>query len=421
MLRRTGLGVLFGTVMVDMMGFGIVLPLLPFYAEEMGASPRWVTLIIASFSITQLLSAPIWGRFSDRVGRRRLLLIGLFASALSYLLFALADNLWLLLVSRATAGAAGGTLGIAQAYVADSTEGEERARGLGFIGAASGLGIMLGPAIGGFFSRYGLGVPGFVAAGLCLLNLMAAVVLLPESRHFRSGRADASKGEAATVRLWLRSLTRFPLRVLLLVYVLTIGCFTSMTSVLALYTERAFAMTAADMGLVFTLAGGVTVIVRGGLVGRIVKRFGEPNTVRAGCALLALGVGAIPFLADRGQLWLLVPSWAAATGLIFPSLHALISRNTDEHSQGSVLGGSQVAGGLGRVVAPLAAGWLFELYSIESPFFVGAAASAVALWLALRIPAPRDPGAKEALDPTDRWTGPVAAHEPRDQPDTKSP
>ncbi|WP_420441453.1 MFS transporter [Candidatus Palauibacter sp.] len=420
MLRRAGLGVLFGTVMVDMMGFGIVLPLLPFYAEEMGASPRWVTLIIASFSITQLLSAPIWGRFSDRLGRRRLLLIGLFASALSYLLFALADNLWLLLVSRATAGAAGGTLGIAQAYVADSTEGEERARGLGFIGAASGLGIMLGPAIGGFFSRFGLGVPGYVAAGLCLLNLMAAVVFLPESRHFRSGKADASKGEAATILLWAKSLFRFPLRVLLLVYVLTIGCFTSMTSVLALYAERVFAMTAADMGLVFTLAGGVTVIVRGGLVGRIVKRFGEPNTVRAGCALLALGVGAIPFLADRWQLWLLVPSWAAATGLIFPSLHALISRNTDEHSQGSVLGGSQVAGGLGRVVAPLAAGWLFELYSIRSPFLVGAAASAVALWLALRIPAPRDHKA-EKLDPTDRWTGPVAAHEPRDLPDTKSP
>lgn len=420
MLRRAGLGVLFGTVMVDMMGFGIVLPLLPFYAEELGASPRMVTVIFASFSVTQFLSAPIWGRFSDRLGRRRLLLIGLFASALSYLLFALADNLWELLLSRATAGAAGGTLGIAQAYVADSTEGEERARGLGLIGAASGLGIMLGPAIGGFFSRFGFGVPGYVAAGLCLLNLMGALALLPESRHFRSGQADASKGEAATVRLWLRSLFKFPLRVLLLVYVLTIGCFTSMTSVLALYAERVFAMTAVDMGLVFTLAGSVTVIVRGGLVGRIVKRFGEPHTVRAGCLLLALGVGAIPFLADRWQLWLLVPSWAAATGLIFPSLHALISRNTDEHSQGSVLGGSQVAGGLGRVVAPLAAGWLFELYSIRSPFLVGAAAAALALWLALRIPVPGGPKAEEALDPTDKWTGPVAAHEPRDQPDARA-
>lgn len=420
MLRRAGLGVLFVTVMVDMMGFGIVLPLLPFYAEELGASPRWVTLIIASFSITQLLSAPIWGRFSDRVGRRRLLLIGLFASALSYLLFALADNLWVLLLSRATAGAAGGTVGIAQAYVADSTEGEERAKGLGLIGAASGLGIMLGPAIGGAFSSFGLGVPGYVAAGLCLLNLMAAMVLLPESRHFRSGRADASKGEAATVRLWLRSLNRFPLRVLLLVYFLTLACFTSMTSVLALYAERVFAMTAADMGLVFTLAGGCTVIVRGGLVGRIVKRFGEPRTMRAGCALLALGVGAIPFIEEGWQLWLLVPTWASATGLIFPALHALISRATDEHSQGSVFGGSQVAGGAGRVLAPLAAGHLFELYAIESPFLVGAAASAVALWLALRIPAPRDPKMEEELDPTDRWTGPVAAHEPRDQPDARS-
>lgn len=421
MLRRSGLGVLFGTVMVDMMGFGIVLPLLPFYAQDLGATPVLVTVIIAAFSVTQLLAAPIWGRFSDRVGRRRLLLIGLFASALSYLLFALADNLWLLLLSRATAGAAGGTVGIAQAYVADSTEGEERARGLGLIGAASGLGIMLGPAIGGAFSRFGLGVPGYVAAGLCLLNLMAAMALLPESRHFRSGRADASKGEAATLGQWLRSLVRFPLRVLLLVYFLTLACFTSMTSVLALYTERVFAMTAADMGLVFTLAGGCTVVVRGGLVGRIVERFGEPNTMRAGCLLLALGVGAIPFLSDRWQLWFLVPTWASATGLIFPALHALISRATDEHSQGSVFGGSQVAGGLGRVLAPLAAGWLFQSYAIESPFLVGAAASTVALWLALRVPAPRAPDAEDKLDPTDRWTGPVAAHEPRDQPDARAP
>ncbi len=418
MLRRAGLTILFGAVFVDMIGFGIVLPLLPFYAEDLGASPFQVTLIIASFSATQLIAAPIWGRFSDRRGRRPLIILGLFASALSYLLFAVSDSITLLLLSRVAAGAAGGTISVAQAYVADSTEGDERARGLGMVGAASGLGIMCGPAIGGFFSRFGLGVPGFVAAGLCLVNAFAAIAFLPESRHFRNRVVDAAKGQAATLGDWARSLTQLPLGLLLAVYFLTISSFTAMTAVLALYSERVFSMTAVDMGLVFTLAGAVTVVVRGGAVGRIVKAFGEPATVRVGCALLAVGVGAIPFIPNRWWLGLLVPLWAIATGILFPSLHALISRATDEHSQGSVLGGSQLAGGLGRVLGPLAAGALFQGYSIRSPFLVAASVSAVAIVLASRIPSPRDRGAEEKIEPTDRWSGPVAAHEPVETADS---
>lgn len=418
MLRRSGLTILCATVLVDMIGFGIVLPLLPFYAEELGASPFEVTLIIASFSALQLVAAPIWGRFSDRRGRRPLLIIGLFASALSYLLFALADSIWLLLLSRAAAGAAGGTISVAQAYVADSTEGEERARGLGLIGAASGLGIMLGPAIGGYFSRYGLGAPGYVAAALCLFNALTAIAFLPESEHFKSGDQDAAKGEAATLAGWARALTAFPIWVFLSVYLLTISSFTSMTSVLALYAERAFSMTAAEMGLVFTLAGAVTVIVRGGLVGRIVKALGEPVTVRVGCLVLGVGIGAIPFVPVKWGLAFLVPLWAFGTGILFPSLHALISRATDKNSQGSVLGGSQVAGGLGRVLGPLGAGALFQGYSISSPFVVGAAFSTAAFLLAWRIPRPGVTPAEEAIEPNDRWSGPVAAHEPHEAPDS---
>ena len=411
-MKKAGLGVL-GTVFVDMIGFGIVLPLLPFYADDLGASPLEVTSIIASFSVVQLIAAPIWGRMSDRVGRRRLLLIGLFASALSYLLFALADSIALLLISRAAAGAAGGTVSVVQAYVADSTEGEERARAFGLVGAASGLGITMGPVIGGYFSRFGLGVPGYVAAGLCLLNAIVALAFLPESRHFTSGRSRQGKGEAATLKRWMKSLARFPLRLLLVVYLLTIGCFTSMTSVLALYTQRVFAMTAADMGWIFTLAGGVTVLVRTGVVGRVVRRFGEPAIVRAGCVLMVVGVGAVPLVSDRLFLWFLVPVWAAATGLLFPSLHALMSRATDVHSQGAVLGGSQLAGGLGRVLGPLCAGALFQSYSVESPFIVGAAASTVAVIMAFWIPAPSADGGEDRIEPADRWQGPVVAHEPR--------
>lgn len=391
------MAVLLAAVLVDMIGFGIVLPLLPFYAESMGASPFMVTLIIASFSATQLAAAPVWGRVSDRRGRRPLIVAGLFASAVSYLIFGLAQTLAVLLLSRVAAGAAGGTISVAQAYVADSTEEENRAHGLGLIGAASGIGVMVGPAIGGYFSQWGLGAPGYVAAGLCALNGLAAMIYLPESRS-QEERSEADRGEAATLEGWIRKLTRNPLRTLLVVYFLGITSFTAMTSVLALYVERVFAMDAADMGIVFTIAGGVTVVVRGGVVGRMARRFGEHRLVILGTVLLAAGLAAIPAMPTKWWLGLVVPLWALATGVLFPSLASLVSRATDVHSQGSILGGSQIVGGLGRVLGPLWAGALFQHLSIESPFLVGGglvlAATVVAT--SLRAPAAAPEGEIEA-------------------------
>lgn len=415
MLRRTGLSVLAATVLVDMIGFGIVLPLLPFYAEEFGATPLQVTIIIASFSAMQLIAAPIWGRFSDRMGRRVLLIGGLFASAISYLLFAVSDSLTLLLISRVAAGAAGGNISVAQAYVADSTEGDERAHGMGLIGAASGLGIMVGPAIGGFFSQWGLGAPGYVAAALCALNAIAAITLLPESRHFTHGPGgDGSRGgEAATLAGWLRALTRFPLRVLLSVYFLTISSFAAMTAVLALYLERVFQVGASDMGLVFTAAGAVTVVVRGVLVGRIVRRIGEASTVRIGSVVLAIGLGAVIFIPNKWWLAAVIPLWALGTGILFPSLASLVSQATDTRSQGSILGGSQLAGGLGRVLGPLWAGLLFQGMTIGSPFIMGAGLSLVAFVLALRIPGPAD----REIDPGEAWTGRIGGSDAVDAAD----
>lgn len=386
MLRTSRLAVLFAAVLVDMIGFGIVLPLLPFYAETLGASPVMVTVIIASFSAMQLAAAPIWGRVSDRRGRRPLLVAGLFASAVSYLIFAMAQSLAVLLLSRIAAGAAGGTISVAQAYVADATEEEHRAHGLGLMGAASGLGILLGPMIGGFFATWGYAVPGYVAAGLCLLNGVAAIVLLPESRSRTELEPEA--GEAATLAGWLRAMVRFPLSLLLSVYFLSITSFTAMTSVLALYLERVFDMGAAEMGVVFSIAGGATVVVRGGIVGWLVRRLGEPSTVRMGGVVLALSLLAIPYVGDPLVLGLVVPVWAFGTGILFPSLASLVSRATDRDSQGSILGGSQVVGGTGRVLGPIWAGLLFQHVGIRSPFLVGTVLVALGVVLAFRIPAP---------------------------------
>lgn len=383
-MKNRPLAVLFAAVLVDMLGFGIVLPLLPFYAESMGATPLAITIMVASFSATQLLSAPLWGRISDKHGRRPILIAGLFASAFSYLIFGLAQSYWWLLFSRITAGAAGGTITVAQAYVADTTSHEERAKGLGHLGAASGLGVMMGPAVGGFFSHsWGLAAPGFVAAGFCAVNALAAMVFVPESRP----RQHEHKGEAATLQGWARSMTAYPLSVMLIVYFLTISAFTAMTSVLALFMERSFGLTARDMGVLFTISGGTTVVVRGLLLGVLVKRFGEAATVRIGTVALGIALLSVPLIASAQWALAVAPLYAFGAGTLFPALASLVSRATDRDSQGSILGGSQLVGGLGRVVGPLWSGFTFQTFGIQTPFRLGAVLVGVAFLVAARIPA----------------------------------
>lgn len=406
MLRTSRLAILFGTVLVDMVGFGIVLPLLPFYAEEFGASPFEVTLLIASFSAMQFIAVPIWGKLSDSLGRRPFIIVGLFASAVSYMLFGLAESLAALLVSRLAAGAAGGTISVAQAYVADSTGPEDRAHGMGMLGAASGLGVLIGPAIGGYFSGFGYSVPGFIAAGLCVVNGVAAIFLLPESRRSsaearrgREERAEAKRAEAersgvpetaqaGTLRSWINTLASFPFALLLLVYFLSIMSFSAMTSVLALFAERAHEMDAMDMGIIFATAGGTTVVVRGLIVGWLARRFGERWIVRAGTVVLATTLFAIPLITEPALMFAMVPFWALATGLTFPSLASLVSQSTDTDSQGAMLGGQQVVGGMARVLGPVWAGLMFERMGIGSPFVIGGGLVAVAALLATRIPPP---------------------------------
>lgn len=384
-LKGSPTAILFMAVLVDMLGFGIVIPVLPFYALELGAGPLVVTLLIASFSAMQMAASPIWGRVSDRRGRRPLIIAGLFASSVSYLIFGLANSIALLLVSRIAAGAAGGTISVAHAYIADTTSAEQRARGMGMIGAAAGLGVMLGPAIGGFFSQISLSAPGFVAAGLCALNGTAALFLLPESR--RRHATSERTGEAATLAGWARAMTRQPLSLLLGVYFLGITSFTAMTALLALYFERVFGIGASEMGVLFAIAGGVTVVVRGFVLGILVKRFGEIVTVRLGVVALGLAFLALPHLPSFGWAMATVPLYAFGAGTLFPALATLTSFATDEESQGSILGGSQVVGGLGRVLGPIWAGLLFQAVAIRTPFHVAAVLALAALVLAMWIPA----------------------------------
>src|SRR5690606_17387714 len=392
-LKKSPIAILFVAVLVDMLGFGIVIPVLPFYALELGATALEVTLLIASFSAMQMAATPIWGRVSDRRGRRPLIIAGLFASAVSYLIFGLATSLTMLLLSRMAAGAAGGTISVAHAYIADTTKAEEGAQGMGLIGAAAGLGGMLGPAVGGFFSEISLAAPGFVAAGLCALNGIAAIFLLPESRP-ADRRSAKPAGQTATIRGWIRTMMSRPLSLILGVYFLGITSFTALTSLLALFFEARFGIGARDMGLLFALSGGVTVLVRGVVLGRLVRHFGEIATVRTGALSLTMALILIPFLPGFRWAMLVVPLYAFGAGTMFPALATLTSFASDADSQGSVLGGSQLIGGLGRVVGPLWAGFLFQTVTTAAPFTVAAVLTGVALLLSLRIPTSLQPSGR---------------------------
>jgi MFS transporter, DHA1 family, tetracycline resistance protein len=392
------MAVLFAAVLVDMLGFGIVIPVLPFYALEFGATPLEVTLLIASFSAMQLLAAPLWGRVSDRRGRRPLIIAGLFASSLSYLIFGLATSLSMLLLSRMAAGAAGGTISVAHAYVADSTRADERARAMGLIGAAAGLGVMLGPMIGGFFSQFSLGAPGYVAAGLCAANGVAALFLLPESRP-RRDPAAARSGEAATLRGWARAMVRYPLSLLFGVYFLSISSFAAMTALLALFLDARFGLGAQEMGIIFALAGGATVVVRGVLLGPLIRRLGEAGTARLGTVALATAMVSLTLLPNPLWMGAVVPLYAFGAGAIFPALSSLVSRATDAESQGAILGGKEIIGGSGRVIGPLWAGFVFQKVGITSPFLIAAGLVGCAFLLALRIPAAVDRTPEPGVSP----------------------
>ncbi len=377
--------VLIGIALVDMIGFGIVLPLLPFYAVEFGASDWMVGPLVASFSVAQLLSAPFWGKISDHYGRRPLILIGLAFSALSYVLFGLATTVTILFVSRIVQGASGGTIAVAQAYVADTTAPERRAQVLGWLSAATGAAFMIGPAIGSWAWRWGgHTAPGFVAAALCVVNLGLAVRFLPEpsAARRREGRGSLAVPPLSEV---LQTAMRGPLARMIGIYFLGMGAFTAMTAIFPLFLEQRFGIDESTVGYVFVYVGSVSVLVRGVAVGKLVHRYGEAVICRFGAAMLGIGLGVGTVADTYPLLAVAITLVAVGTGTLFPPLAALISRSTSAEEQGSTLGLNQFFGGVARVAGPLGGAAVFDIYGPGAPFLTAALGVGVAFVIALRL------------------------------------
>lgn len=379
---RSLLTILFLTVFIDLLGFGIVLPLLPYYAHQFHASGVTAGALIGVYSAMQFLSAPLWGRWSDRIGRRPVILVSLAGSTVSYLLFATANGVGMLFVSRILAGVAGASIPVAQAYIADITSDSDRARGMGLIGAAFGLGFVFGPAIGGLLAHYGHHAPGLAATAICGANLVWALWRLPES--LPPGQRYARP--AAHPLLQWRAVTQRPQMVTLLVlFAAVVFCFSTMETTLSLLCATAFGMSASHIYWLFGYMGVMTTLMQGGVVGRLAQRLDEAHLVGIGTAMLAIGLAAAPFTPPLVPLLVALGAIAFGQGIASPLLSSLLSKASRGKERGEVLGVSQSLGSLARMLGPLWGGLLFDQAGPAGPYVTCAAVMGVATGVAFSL------------------------------------
>ena len=383
-LRR--LGVLIATSCIDMIGFAMVLPLMPYYALKLSATAEQIGFLIASFSIAQLLIAPVWGAVSDRYGRRPALLIGLGASAIAYVVFGFANSLWLLFASRIIQGAGGGTTGVAQAYVADTIKPSDRARALGWLSASSSLGVSLGPVIGSFAAHWGQEAPGLVAALLCLLNMIFAWRWLPESRP--AGLAPPPRRPIWHAAMTVVQHPGRPVSRLILIYGAGMLGFSAMTAILPLFLNARFGVTEKTIGYFFLYVGALSFVMRSVVLGPVVERIGEMGAMRVGTMTLMLGLLVYPLPRSLWLLAVFIPLIPIGTALLFPATTSLMSRGTPREELGVTMGVAQTFAGLARVIAPLAATVAYQRIGIGSPFVVAGIVVALVGVLAFRLPVP---------------------------------
>ena len=400
MTRKPSLLVIFLSVFIDLVGFGIVLPLLPDYSDRFGAKGFVIGLIIASYSAMQFLFAPWWGRLSDRIGRRPVMLISNAGAAGSYVLFAVASTLGgtqgllLLVLSRVFAGICGANLSVASAYIADITPPEKRSARMGLIGMAFGLGFIFGPAIGSFSAIHiGIAGPGWVAAGFCAANFVLGWFILGESRKPNSEHVTARPKFAQ----WAHTLHHPKLGLLIGIFFLATFCFTCFESTFPLLMKYNFHFGDKDhrkVGYLFTYCGIIAAVIQGGLIGRLVKRFGEARLIFGSLLVVSLSLAILPYQTGLGGLLLALGLFAAGSGINRPPVFGLISINSPTNEQGANLGVAQSVGSLARIIGPIfatsfyhfnAAQATVHVHTLALPYVICAGVAFVTAFLAWRF------------------------------------
>lgn len=395
---KMALLLIFLTIFIDLVGFGLIIPALPTYAQELNASKSTVGYLIASYSVMQFLFMPFWGRLSDRVGRKKILLVSLTASFLGYLIWGFADSIWLLFISRMVAGFGNANIAVAQAYISDVTSLEDRAKGMGLVGAAFGLGFVIGPAIGAGASAMGMSLAalGFIAAAFSFIDLILTAIYLPEPKV----RSDAGKQRYGMgISFYLNTLQAPNLRVSLLIFLVSTFAFANMEATLVLLTNEQFKFDNMQNMLMFLYIGVLMVIVQGRLIHGLSKKFGERKLIFAGCLLIAIGLVLTPLTSNPTVLYVALGILAFGSGINTPANQSILSKLAPEESVGGVMGVGQSLSTMGRILGPAVGGFAFEHYGATSPYIIGAATMVLAVVLSLLLPEVSHGGSAEQGKP----------------------
>jgi MFS transporter, DHA1 family, tetracycline resistance protein len=408
-MNKPALATVFLVVMIDLLGFGIVLPLLPFYAQEFAASAVMIGLLYSVYSFMQLIFSPIWGSWSDRIGRRPIMLLSTFGAVIAYIIFGLAESLGVLFLSRIVAGVMGGNISTAQAYIADVTDSENRARGMGLIGAAFGIGFVVGPAsatalIHPSFHEFvaGLGfvefaawmgenrfaLPGFFAAFLSLCSFLMVLFKLPETVDTtREHTGSFRRPSVFTPRFWRllsdqkgRSSRGYLIPLIIGFFLLSFGE-SSLYSAFPLFAEAELGLTAEQVGIQFFYIGIIAVVIQGFLIKPLTNLFAEEKLFMTGNIIMVIGLGLIPFAHNMLTLALFLGLMAVGKSLNTPAITSLISKEADDDNVGAVMGASQGLSGLGRMIGPTWGGALFAIYYVL-PFVATALIVASTVYIA---------------------------------------
>lgn len=390
-MRRASLVVLFLTVFIDLIGFGMVIPFLSFYAREYGASGLAVGAVVGVYSIMQFFFAPVWGRLSDRVGRRPVILVSLTASCGGYFLFAFSHSYTLLFLSRVIAGAGGANIGTAQAYIADTTTEENRAKGMGLIGAAFGMGFILGPPLSGILSSIGVHrgmpgnlLPGLAAGSLSLIALMIALFVLAESKP-PDVRPRSGVPPQFDRRVWSAMAQHSILLAIISTLFLTLLAVAGMETSVTLHARDRFHFTQLDLAYFFLFMGVIVATIQGGLIGKLAKALGEKTLIGIGTASFTLGLALVPPVWRVPMLYGVAFFIAIGQGLTYPSLTSLITKASPRSEHGSMLGLASGIGSLARFLGPIVSGFLYDVAKARGAFYGQAAivfcAFCVSLWM----------------------------------------
>ena len=379
--NKKNIAILFFTLVVVMMGFGIIIPILPFYIESFGASGKGLGLLMAIFSIMQFIFAPIWGSLSDRFGRKPILLIGVLGNAISLLFFGLSSQMWMMYASRALAGIlSSATMPTAMAYIGDTTDEKDRGGGMGVIGAAMGVGMVIGPGIGGTLAKTSLSLPFFVAAALSLVALVLILIFLPESLE-KDFRNRLAKVEVPNISILWKALFG-PVGFLLLLAFIVSFALTNFEGVFGLYTQHRFNYDPGQVGLVLTVVGLVSAVVQGGLTGPVTRWIGERNVIKISLIGSAVGFGVMLMATNDLSVYLTVGFFIFMNAMLRPSISAIISREATT-GQGIAMGLNNSFMSLGRIIGPLWAGTMFDI-NIIFPYLTGMVVLAILFMVSLK-------------------------------------